>query len=147
VAWAIFSLDSDSREGRIASRLGVQLLTHIFPREEEAWMPHPWRHSLSGWMRLWATWTSCRCPCSLWRGWTFKGPFQLKQLCDSISFVLNGAPCQDLLPTPQGCSISPLSPLAEDSRPATWTRGHFHPCCTWQGCLPVLSAPSACSNT
>ena len=28
-------------------------------------MPHPWKHSRSGWMGLWATWSSWRCPCSL----------------------------------------------------------------------------------
>lgn len=48
VPWTIFYLDSDSREDRIASRLEVQLLTHICLREEEAWMTHPWRYSLSG---------------------------------------------------------------------------------------------------
>jgi len=26
-------------------------------------------HSRLGWMRLWATWSSWRCPCSLQRGW------------------------------------------------------------------------------
>jgi len=34
------------------------------------WMPHLWRHSRSNWMGLWATWSSCRCPCSLQRSWT-----------------------------------------------------------------------------
>ena len=37
----------------------------------EMWqMPHPWRHSKSGWMGLWAIWSSCRCPCSLQESWT-----------------------------------------------------------------------------
>ena len=46
------------------------------------WMPHPWRHSRSGWTGLWAAWSSCRCPCSLQGRWTitFKGLFQFKQL-------------------------------------------------------------------
>jgi len=29
-----------------------------------------WRHSRWGWTGLWATWTSCRCPCSLQESWT-----------------------------------------------------------------------------
>jgi len=33
------------------------------------WMPCPWRHSRSGWMGLWANWSSCRCPCSLQESW------------------------------------------------------------------------------
>jgi len=27
-------------------------------------------HSRTRWTRLWATWWSCRCPCSLWGSWT-----------------------------------------------------------------------------
>ena len=30
-------------------------------------MPHPWECSRPGWMRLWATWSSGRCPCP-WQG-------------------------------------------------------------------------------
>ena len=37
---------------------------------ERALMPHPWKHSRSGWMRLWATWSDWRCPCSFQAGWT-----------------------------------------------------------------------------
>jgi len=41
------------------------------------WMPHPWKHSRSGWMGLWSTWSSWRCPCS-WQGggarWSLKVP-------------------------------------------------------------------------
>ena len=33
------------------------------------WMPHPWRHSRSGWRGLWATRSSCRCPCSVQGSW------------------------------------------------------------------------------
>ena len=33
-------------------------------------MPHPWKHSRSGWTGLWATCSSWRCPCSLQGGWT-----------------------------------------------------------------------------
>jgi len=32
---------------------------------ERWWMPHPWKHSSSGWMGLWATWSSGGCPCWL----------------------------------------------------------------------------------
>ena len=32
-------------------------------------MPHPWKHSKSGWTGLWATWSSWRCPCALQEGW------------------------------------------------------------------------------
>ena len=36
----------------------------------ERWlMPHPWKCSRPGWSRLWATWSSWRCPCSLQGGW------------------------------------------------------------------------------
>jgi len=38
------------------------------------WKPNPWRHSRSGWMWLWATWSSCRC---LW-SMASESPFQLK---------------------------------------------------------------------
>ena len=31
---------------------------------------HPWKHSRSGWMGLWKTWLSWRCPYSLQGGWT-----------------------------------------------------------------------------
>ena len=33
-------------------------------------MPHPWRHSRSGWMGLWAPRWSCGCHCSLQGSWT-----------------------------------------------------------------------------
>ena len=33
-------------------------------------MPHPWKHSRSVWMGLWATRSSQRHPCSLQSGWT-----------------------------------------------------------------------------
>jgi len=40
-------------------------------RHPERWsMPHPWKHSRSGWMGLWATSLSWRCPCSLQGSWT-----------------------------------------------------------------------------
>jgi len=38
---------------------------HKLPGEGE--MPHPWRHSRSGWMGLWAIWSGWRCSCS-WQG-------------------------------------------------------------------------------
>jgi len=44
----------------------------------EVWLVlHPWRLSRQGWTRLWATWWSCGCPCSLQgscRGWPIKVP-------------------------------------------------------------------------
>ena len=36
---------------------------------EKLWMPPPWKCSGPGWMELWATWSSGRCPCSWQRGW------------------------------------------------------------------------------
>ena len=33
-------------------------------------MPPSWKHSRSGWMGLWAIWSSRRCPCSVRGGWT-----------------------------------------------------------------------------
>ena len=35
-------------------------------------MPHPWKHSRWSWTRLWATWSSRRCPCS-WQGFGLDG--------------------------------------------------------------------------
>jgi len=40
-------------------------------------MPHPWKHSGSGWTRLWAIWPSGRCACLLQGGgttWPLKIP-------------------------------------------------------------------------
>jgi len=34
------------------------------------WMPFPWRLSVWGWIRLWATWPNCECLCSLQGSWT-----------------------------------------------------------------------------
>jgi len=31
---------------------------------EKLWMPHHWKCSGSGWMGLWAIWSSWRCSCS-----------------------------------------------------------------------------------
>ena len=36
---------------------------------EKLWMPPPWQRSRPGWMELWETWSSGRCPCSWQRGW------------------------------------------------------------------------------
>jgi len=33
-------------------------------------VPHSWKHSRPGWMGLWGTCSSWRCPCSLQGGWT-----------------------------------------------------------------------------
>lgn len=46
-------------------------------RWEKWWMSHPWRHSRSGCVGLWATSWSCRCCYSLqgsWTGWPLKIP-------------------------------------------------------------------------
>ena len=37
---------------------------------ERWWLPHPWRHSGSGWMGIWSPWCTCRCPWSLQGSWT-----------------------------------------------------------------------------
>jgi len=37
------------------------------------WKTRPWRHSRSGWTRLWAAWFSCRCSCLLQGSW-FRWP-------------------------------------------------------------------------
>jgi len=36
---------------------------------EKLWMPPPWKCSRPGWMGLWATWSSGRCPCPWQGGW------------------------------------------------------------------------------
>ena len=42
---------------------------------EKLWLPRPWKCSGLGWMGLWATWSSGRCPCP-WQGlgtrWSLK---------------------------------------------------------------------------
>lgn len=45
---------------------------------EWGWILLLWTHPRSGWMGLWPTWSSRRCPCSLQGGWTrwpLKVPF------------------------------------------------------------------------
>jgi len=37
---------------------------------EKWWMPHPWKCSNSGWMELWAIWSSGRCLYPQQGGWT-----------------------------------------------------------------------------
>lgn len=40
-------------------------------------MPHPWKHSRTGWAGHWSTWCSWRCPWSLqviWKSWPWKVP-------------------------------------------------------------------------
>jgi len=36
---------------------------------EKLWLPAPWQCSRPGWMGLWATWSSGRCPCWWQGGW------------------------------------------------------------------------------
>jgi len=41
-------------------------------------LPHHWKHSRSGWMVFWATWSCSKCPCLLqrdWARWPLKVPF------------------------------------------------------------------------
>ena len=55
----------------------IELLNHIVPIFVPLLMPQLWGHSRPGWMGLWATWCSCRCPCSLqrsWSGWSLMVP-------------------------------------------------------------------------
>ena len=45
---------------------------------EKLWMPPTWQCSRPGWMGLWTTWSSGRCPCPWQGGWNmliFKVPF------------------------------------------------------------------------
>ena len=54
-------------------------------------VPHPWRHSRSGWMGLWAPWCGCRCPCSLqgsWITWPLRIPSNLNSSVILWSSVL-----------------------------------------------------------
>lgn len=47
----------------------------------QGWVPHPWKHSRSAGMWLWATWSTYSCHCLLQRGWTWldlnAGPLKL----------------------------------------------------------------------
>ena len=52
---------------------------------ERLWMPHLWRHSVQGWLCLWAAWSSGRWPCP-WQGaWD---PFQSISFYDSMKTCL-----------------------------------------------------------
>jgi len=58
---------------------------------ERLWMPHPWKHSRSGWMGPWATWLSFRCFCSVQQSWTrwplrFLSAWMILWFHDSTSF-------------------------------------------------------------
>jgi len=59
--------------------------------QERCWVPHPWRHSRPGWTELWATWSSCRCPCSLqgsWTRWPLKVPSNSNDSMISYKWLL-----------------------------------------------------------
>ena len=47
----------------------VRVVRHRTGFPESLWMPHPWQCSRPGWMGLWATWSSGRCPCPWQGGW------------------------------------------------------------------------------
>jgi len=36
---------------------------------EKLWMPHPWRHSVPGWMEPYAAWASSWQPCPWQKSW------------------------------------------------------------------------------
>ena len=67
-----------TEQGEMASSLEVRFRLDIrkksFPVRErcpERWlMPHSWRFSRQGWIRPWATCSSCACPHSLQGSWT-----------------------------------------------------------------------------
>jgi len=52
---------------------------------ERCWMPHPWRHSHSGWMGPWPTWCSCRCACSVQGSWT---RWPVRVYCNSNDYMI-----------------------------------------------------------
>lgn len=56
-------------------------------RPEKWWMPLSWRHSRSSWIGFWASWSVCKCPCSLQGGsatWALSVFSSSKQLYDSM---------------------------------------------------------------
>jgi len=55
----------------------IRVVKHWHKMPREVLNTHAWKHSRSGWTRLWATWSSWRCPCSLQDGrtrWPLKVP-------------------------------------------------------------------------
>lgn len=54
-------------------------------------LPYPHKHSGSGWMGLWAIWSSWKCPCSLqeaWTRWPFKVPSSRSNLWLPDSMII-----------------------------------------------------------
>jgi len=89
------------------------------------WMFCPWRHSRSGWMGLWATWSSSRWPYSLqgsWTRWSYKVPSNSNDsmiLLGCREFLLRAwrtfhPPCA-LTSTPAGLLLLTLFPLLSPS--------------------------------
>ena len=66
-------------------------------------MPHLCRHPRSAWMGPWATWSSCRCPGSLQRGWT---RWLLRVLLNSNNSMILGI----YNPKPISCRRQPCQP-------------------------------------
>lgn len=65
----------DSKLGLRKKFLIVRVIQHWHRLPRAVVDPHPWKHSVSGWMGLWATCFGQRCPCSLqghWTGWALK---------------------------------------------------------------------------
>ena len=62
---------------------------------EEWSMPHPWKHSRSGWMGLWATWCSWRCPCS-WQGDWMRWPLKVPANPNYSTILWSPAGCWDV---------------------------------------------------
>lgn len=60
--------------------LQTWLQDKLVPRPEKMWMPHPWKGSKPGWMGLWASWFSGRCPYPWHGGW--------KEMIFNVNFVI-----------------------------------------------------------
>jgi len=63
------------------------MVRHWYRLSEKVWVSPPWQCSRPGWMGLWATWSTGRCPCPWQGGWNkmiFKNSFQPKPFYDSM---------------------------------------------------------------
>ena len=61
----------------------IKLVKHSHRLSREVVVPHPWRHSRSGWMGLWAPDGAVGVPAHCWGAgmMAFKCPFQLEWFC------------------------------------------------------------------
>jgi len=80
-----------------ATKLGVGEKSVILKRgwgtgtgcSEKWWVPCSWRYSRPGWTGLWATWSSCRCLCSVqedWSRWPLRVSSHSNESNDSMKF-------------------------------------------------------------